>query len=202
MDLNQEELLDYYELGAELDKVKAAAGAAEAHGILIGQLCGGIKDQGEIWLKQYLLALGVNHEPWKATRDYFLQFRQSYLNILNSTDFDFTPLLPDDDEPLEDRLNGLSEWCSGFLAGFGIAGVGDEAAFSDDTRTALRDIKEISRVDPGVDSDVDEGDETAFFEVVEYIRVAAMMLFSEFALKKEQLPAGAPDGEGNESTLH
>ena len=50
---------------------------------------------------------------------------------------------------------------------------------------ALRDLQQISQVDTDVDEE--EMGEAAYFEVLEYVRMAALMLFTEFALSRDQL---------------
>ena len=59
MDEDPQDILDYYELGAELKRIEAVATSAEAHGILVGQLAGGLKLDGLMWLKQFLMGIGV-----------------------------------------------------------------------------------------------------------------------------------------------
>ena len=48
-DLAKEQVLDYYELQAELKKMDAASSTEESHGILVGQLCGGNRLEGLSW---------------------------------------------------------------------------------------------------------------------------------------------------------
>ena len=41
---------------------------------------------------------------------------------LRGDEMEFELLLPDDDAPLEQRATALSQWCQGFLYGFGTGG--------------------------------------------------------------------------------
>ncbi|MAR89724.1 MAG: UPF0149 family protein [Pseudomonadota bacterium] len=187
MSLAAEDILDFYELEAELRKIDALAGPSEAHGILCGQLSGGLK--GETWLKQYLPNLGVKGEPWDNTREWFGELHRHTLQEMLDDQFNFMPLLPDDEDPLDARLGSLAEWCAGFLAGFGAMGSRKPEEFSEDTLSALQDIQQISQVDTDIDEE-EEG-EAAYFEVVEYVRMAALMIFTEFALEcGESVPPG------------
>jgi uncharacterized protein len=93
---------------------------------------------------------------------------------LDAADLHFMPLLPDDDEALGDRLQALSDWCRGFLAGFDA--VTDASEQSDEVREALDDIGQLAEIDPGSG---DDAHELEFVEVVEYLRVAVVLLRGE-----------------------
>ena len=190
----REQIVDYYELEAELAKIKADASAEEAHGILCGELCGGNVLEGIMWLKHFLPDIGVKREPWDDTREWFYALRAFVLEDLQNPEFDFTPLLPDDDEPLSTRLQALGAWCSGFLAGFGGEGERDEKTFSKDIRSVFKDLVAISQIDTDLDGEPEQEDERNFFEVLEYVRMAVLMVFTEFALvhQSAQESANAP----------
>ncbi|HAG94653.1 MAG: hypothetical protein CMK83_09150 [Pseudomonadales bacterium] len=190
MNLQSEDVLDFYELEAELRKIEALASPSEAHGILCGQLSGGLTGDQVAWLKEYLPNLGVKGEPWDNTREWFCQLHKFTLEELVDNQFNFMPLLPDDQDPLDTRLGSLAEWCSGFLAGFGSAGARRPEEFTEDALTALRDIQQISQVDTEIDEE--EDGEAAYFEVLEYVRMAALMIFTEFAMDRANVvPPGA-----------
>ncbi|MEZ5507334.1 MAG: UPF0149 family protein [Gammaproteobacteria bacterium] len=185
MSLQPEDVLDYYELEAELGKIQALASPSEAHGILCGQLSGGMKIDGLSWLKLFLPNLGVKREPAEDAREWFFELRSMTLSELADDQFNFMPILPDDEDPLETRLAALAEWCSGFLAGFGTTGERKKDDFSEDCLMALRDLQQISQVDTDVEEE--EMGEHAYFEVLEYVRMAALMLFTEFGLERDRL---------------
>ncbi|MDX1694813.1 MAG: UPF0149 family protein [Ketobacteraceae bacterium] len=189
------EVLDYYELGAELKRMDAVASAAEAHGILVGQLCGGLKLDGLMWLKQFLQAVGVKREPAEDQRQWFYALQDFTAKELADSTLGFQPLLPDDDDPLDERLEAVGDWCSGFMAGFGSAGHSQDEPLPDDIHAAIRDFSEISKIDIEVNGDSDFEEETAYMELTEYMKTVAMLIYTEFGLARQPLhtmPSDSP----------
>ena len=91
---------------------------------------------------------------------------------------EFEPLLPDDEQPLNGRANALALWCTGFLYGLGTGPISDLRRLSGDVGEIVRDFTEISRA-TGDDAEGDESNEQAYAELVEFIRVAAQVVFEE-----------------------
>jgi yecA family protein len=95
---------------------------------------------------------------------------------LDDEDFEFYPLLPDDEADLHARTSAMAGWCNGFLAGFAlVSAAGDRSggALSHDSGEILKDIAAISKAE--VDDDADEEDsEESYAELVEYLRFAVL----------------------------
>jgi uncharacterized protein YgfB (UPF0149 family) len=120
------------------------------------------------------------------------------LNALRGEDMEFEVLLPDDDIPLETRAGGLSQWCQGFLYGFG-TGQADQQAHEQTGQPAgkravkhdelpgsvneiLNDLTHIGRASVELDGDGEggsESEEEAYAEVVEYVRVGVQLIHDE-----------------------
>jgi hypothetical protein len=81
---------------------------------------------------------------------------------------------------MEQRTQALSQWCHGFLTGFGGAGIAPDAEFSSDQADSLRDIAAIVQVtvDDEVDRDEDE-QESDYMDLVEHARIIAMNFYED-----------------------
>jgi hypothetical protein len=90
-------------------------------------------------------------------------------------DFGFELWLPADDEMIEDRTMSLAQWCAGFMAALGSGGKGSLQPLSEDAQEAVRDLGQIARADV-TDASESEEDEAALAEIVEYLRVAVLLI--------------------------
>ena len=146
--------------------------------------------QGATEASQWMLhVLGEHEETSKllqATGKKLLQIHQMSVEQMNGNDIEFEMMLPDDDEPLESRVEALGIWCQGFVYGLAAGGISDETKLPGDTQEILMDFVEISRAGYNIgDDDVievsetTEEDELAFVEVVEYVRTGVLLINEE-----------------------
>jgi uncharacterized protein YgfB (UPF0149 family) len=100
---------------------------------------------------------------------------------LDDPEMGFDLLLPEDDVTTGERGQGLYKWCQGFLSGFGITGRYQDSELSDEVREVLTDLAKISALDVEVpNSDENDGD---LIEIIEYVRMSAIMIYLESAKK-------------------
>ncbi|MCC7219634.1 MAG: UPF0149 family protein [Candidatus Contendobacter sp.] len=153
---------------------------AELHGLLCGLLCG----EGELALDRWLqlaceaLADGVELAP--PVQNLLAKLLDYGVAQLSDPDGSITPLLPDDDAPLPQRVDALGDWCQGLLYGLGISHVEQHDLLSEEGREFLRDVADIAHV--GLDQATSETDETAYVEVVEYLRVGLLIIHHDLRL--------------------
>jgi len=167
---------DYRRVQELLAQEHALAGAAEAHGTLAGCLCGAAGYRFEDWLREILPEGRASPEASATLRELF----DLTAATLVAPDMEFTPLLPEDGEPLDLRTAALAEWCQGFLYGLGSGSIPDAAELPGEVGEIVRDLTEISRA--GVDAgDDEESNESAYAELVEFVRVGAQLLFEELS---------------------
>lgn len=186
-----EPLVSFEYLNHLLVPVGALNSPAELHGLLCGKLSGGMRLPTDKWLIQALEFLdvitteehGVEGDPEGKVQTEISRLYPVTLAQLEDQAYSFRLLLPDDDADLQDRTSALAQWCHGFLSGFGSAGVKPQAQFSEDSADALRDMAAIVSIGDGADEDEQES-EANFFEIVEYVRLAVLTLYTEFGVEK------------------
>ncbi|MFB9067324.1 UPF0149 family protein [Pseudofulvimonas gallinarii] len=148
--------------------------AAELHGSLCGFLCAGGQPTPGQWLDQLRIdPAGLDG----GSRDDLEKLRRSTIHQLDDPELGFALMLPDDDSGMAQRVNALSQWCGGFLGGYGLGAPAVAGRLSDDGKDALRDLGRIAQF--GYEAGEEEEDENAFAEILEYVRVAVVLLRQE-----------------------
>jgi len=93
--------------------------ASELHGLMVGYLCA-VKDKSEPQQRSALYAQwtgGATPESLQTMLE--AAFAHTLDNLGAYSDFEFALLIPDDDNPIDQRVKCVSLWCSGFLSGSG-----------------------------------------------------------------------------------
>jgi hypothetical protein len=153
-----------------------AAELAECHGLLCGLVCRESSLSAGEYL-QHLSAMRLVIDPGKALNEALVEAWESTRAQFDDEDMGFALWLPDDEEPLEDRTVALAHWCAGFLAGLGSSG--QLEALSDEAQEAIGDLQEIARAQLTAPESAElrhEEEENAYAEIVEYVRVVALMM--------------------------
>jgi uncharacterized protein YgfB (UPF0149 family) len=157
-----------------------AAELAECHGLSCGLLCRNSGLTADEYLGQ-LEAMKLLVKPGAEVAAELSEALGITTRQLRDEEMGFELWLPDDEESLEERTIALAQWCSGFLAGLGSGG--QLEALSEEAREAIGDLQQISRAElsPPVEGETDdEEDESAYAEIVEYVRIVALTMREEF----------------------
>jgi uncharacterized protein YgfB (UPF0149 family) len=158
----------------------------ELHGALCGRVSGGQKlSEGEL-LSVVGELLEVDLERVEDLGDMLPELYQYTLGQICSSGFEFLPLLPDDEFPLNQRLTSLGEWCQGFLFGLGNSGLSTKTELTGDIADALSDLASISQVASIEEEEGEEEDEVSYTELVEYVRVAVLLIYAELNQVEDQ----------------
>jgi len=150
--------------------------AAEIQGMLSGMIASGMQTDGNEWL---LLMSDLANEGQDFSSETKMKLQEMYQDVcaaLRDSDLGYQPMLPSEHEPLYERLQAMTGWVQSFLVGFGVNQV-NLANVSADLREAIEDMVEIAKLDFEVE-DEEEG-ERAYFEILEYLRVSAILSFNE-----------------------
>ena len=173
----------YHQLDAALRRSGATWDAAQAHGLITA----GLAARGTDASAELIARILEQVAPDTAERDECeLLLRaevEATARALAERLSGFSPLLPGDDEPATRRTEALAHWCEGFLHGL----VASERSTELEKRLAaepiadiIRDMLEITRaVADGADAREEE--EQAYVEIVEYLRIAAQLVYEELA---------------------
>ena len=180
---------DIAQLEGLLFDMDAALGATESHGALCGMLCAQGSTEASQWMLHVLGEHAETSKQLQAAGKLLLQVHQLAVEQMNDNDIEFELMLPDDDEPLESRVEALGTWCQGFVYGLSLGGITEDSELPEDSKELIKDILEISRAGYIADDeaeaelnasmDADEEDEVAFMEVCEYVRIGIMFIYEE-----------------------
>lgn len=172
-------MIDFDGLDAIMHKAGIEMMPAEAHGILCGLCCQPEQPLIDNWLSEVLHGADLNNVLVQEASTALTELYDATLEQINSGEFTLDLLLPDDETELDQRILALSEWCQGFYMGISMLGLlEDTQQLPDDSREFVDDVIEISRADQYRHSE-SETDEASFAEVVEYLRVGAMLMITE-----------------------
>lgn len=154
-----------------------AAGLAECHGVACGLLLRRPTSEPHAFLS-LLDMLEIVQQPRPALQDALAELLEAAGLQLADEEMGLELWLPDDEQSLESRTEALAQWCNGFMASLGADPERQLETLSKEAGEALSDLQEIARAEVGVGGSGDdrEEEEQAFAEIVEYIRVAVLML--------------------------
>lgn len=160
---------------------------SEMHGLLSGQLAAGRRMNYGEWFKEAKDFIDTDSDFSKDEEERLQFVYMSTLTALADDELGFYPLLPDDEDDIEARLNSLGFWCQGFLAGFALVEK-QIAELSEVVNEALNDLAAIAQVGLNESGEWDESSDVDFFQVVEYVRLATMNIFLEYVIEETEKP--------------
>ena len=172
---NASDLPAYDEAARLLHEAGAPTGAAEAHGIVTGLLCA--PPGARVGWQELVLGRDAG-EPPPALAQLLATLQRVTQTHLNGMECDFAPLLPGDEHSLAEQIEGLSDWCRGYLLGLYAGGVKEGQTLPGDAGEVIRDITRLSEADLDT-SQADEEEARALVEIVEYLRVGVQLVFEE-----------------------
>jgi len=178
MNMNNK-MIDFDGLDAVLHKANLDMMPAEAHGILCGLLCYPELPDVNFWLNEVMPNADMNNVLVQEARDELTEVYDMTVEQVTQQEPALDLVMPDDETGMDQRLMALSEWCHGFSAGVAVLGLTEDLDnLPTDSREFFEDIIEITRADPHSHSE-SNNDEAAYMELVEYIRVGAMLMITE-----------------------
>lgn len=189
----QNEMPGYSDVNQLLNQQGVGLTPAEMHGLISGMLCGNNKDSSWLAMVHDLTneGLAFGHELAEALRKVYAYTSDS----LEDDGFMFQLWLPDDDSAsVFDRADALAGWVNHFLLGLGVTQPKLDKV-KGETGEAIDDLRNIAQL--GYDEDEDQEElEMSLEEIVEYVRVAALLIHDYFTRPQPTAP------EVRKPTLH
>jgi len=183
----------YLSLTQALNQQAVALTAAEMHGLISGLLCGGNHDDSWKTLVYDFTNEGMAFS--QTLSQPLQQLHEITRESLEDDGFMFQLMMPEgEDVSVFDRADALSGWVNHFLLGLGLMQP-KLAKVKDEVGEAIEDLRNIAQL--GYEEDEDQEElEQSLEEVLEYVRVAALLCHAEFAGVKPTAP------EMQKPTLH
>ncbi|GAW94731.1 MULTISPECIES: UPF0149 family protein [Colwellia] len=176
-------LMDFPSIQAILTSEDVRSHASEIHGVLTGLVCAGFEFENQGYMAMLNDLFNDGDSFPKAVKIALKQmYSELWTSILDDT-YSFNLLLPDDDDSMAERGHALSMWVQGFNLGFGLEQK-DTPVVSAEVKEVLTDFSEIANLSDEMDEDEDT--EQAYFEISEYVRISALLCFSELATPPNQ----------------
>jgi len=162
---------------------------SELHGMLVGQVAAGQRFDTTALSAFCAQQIDLDKLSQPSTGPNLNLLYKQVLTQMESGNFELELLLPDDEHSLVQRAEQLGLWVSGFIAGFGL-GAGESASrLSSEAQESIGDLVQIAQIETDSETDEDEG---LLMEVEEYVRMAAMLLFTECNTAAENSEAAKP----------
>lgn len=171
------------QLNDALRRTGSSWDAAQTHGLVSGKLAVLGAAAGPAWLEQVLEGADASEALRKECEGMLRGLYQSTYRQLAERLSEFVPLLPDDHDSKNARTEAVAHWCEGYLHGLVSARHADtlkQQLAAEPVAGIIKDMLAITQA--GVDdSDDNDADDQAYVEIVEYLRVAAQLVYEELA---------------------
>lgn len=166
---------------------------AEMQGLISGMLCGGNNESSWQSMLHELTNDGLAFS--KNLADILREMHAATVDALEDEGFLFQLYLPDGDEvTVFERADALSGWVNHFLLGLGVTQPKLDKV-PGETGEAIDDLRNIAQL--GYDEEDDQEElEMSLEEIIEYVRVAALLCYDTFTRSQPTAP------EVSKPTLH
>lgn len=170
--MKQTRLPSYSELSLVLKKTALKLPPSQVHGLICGILCGNAS-KDTAWE-----SLITGNDPEAGTHEILQNLYEGSMKELQDFLFEFQLLLPTDKSDLPKRAESLTLWCQGFLTGLKLVDIPIVGRKPGEITEFINDLIEIAKMnyEQVISS---EEDETAYIELVEYVRMGVIMIYQE-----------------------
>ena len=156
---------------------------SEVHGLMTGLMTACNAPDEAVWAQVFEeLSFGALPEPAltllaEEAEDIVFQLKDK------DDAYSYTPLVPDDEHDLYERVMALKQWANGFMTGFGITDCGISA----DENEMLSDLAKIGGIRLEED-EIFEGGEESYLHVYEFARMVPVSFATRQRKPVKELP--------------
>jgi yecA family protein len=193
--------IDHDEIDSALKRCGSSWNAAQVHGLLCSRLAVAGTEGARRWFEQVLDETDPNNALRTECEQMLDSLCAATWRQLVERQSEFALLLPGDEDTADLRAESMAQWCEGYLHGLVAEKHSDalkEKLAAEPLADIIKDMLQITRAATDDDDD-EEGVENAYAELVEYLRVAAQLVYEELAEFRSPVEDIAPD-DGD--TLH
>jgi yecA family protein len=190
----QQSKIDFSSAQAVMVTENIQSHASEIHGVLTGLVCAGFtfEDQNYMAMLNDLFTDG-NVFPSTVKAIIKQMYSELWADILDD-DYAFQLMVPDDEDSIVERGHALGKWVQGFNLGFGLQQKNNPIT-SNEVKEVLTDFSEIANLSDEMEEDEDT--EQAYFEISEYVRISALLCFTELGSSPTTV-----DNKNTDNTIH
>lgn len=183
-----EDMPDWDEIADQLFNAGQTLNPSELHGVLVGLMGAGFDPDDEHHLEQTLASVekAVGMQLQGELVDIVSRLNLATLSAIVDTDYAFHVFLPDDDDPIEQRLRSFSNWVTGFISGYTEGMTVRQAAglaIQPEVADVLKDFASIAQVE--TDQVETEEAERQLEELIDYVRLATISIVQDAINQRE-----------------
>ncbi len=167
----------YDELQEYLSRVDGIHPASEVHGILCGLLAKDVAVSESLFVRLILGEVSVADVLAVEARSQLVALHAFTRAQLQDASLGLELLVPDDDDPLDERITAACDWARGWVYGLAEQGVERPKQLPKDSAEFLSDC--ILLASGEYEASEGEEGETIYMELLEYLRIGALMVQEE-----------------------
>lgn len=171
----------YTDISRALQKTALKLHPSQVHGLICGILCGNPNSESG-WEQ-----LVTGQKETQKTHEVLQALYATSAHQLQEFLLEFQLVLPADKQALPLRAEALTLWCQGFLTGLKLMSVKIEGREKSEVTEAIDDIIEIAKMNYE-EVIASEEDEQAYIELVEYVRMAVILIYQDLRERENAIP--------------
>jgi len=166
----------YTQIEATLALANVELTVSEVHGTIVGAIANHLKTGiTPDLLKLIEPSSDKNDGRYSQLNELLYDMYRENSEMLFESKEGYGLLLPDDDESINVRVDGLATWCKGYLLGLLYNDRFSVDQLPESGAEIVRDMMEIAEAGAGIDEEQEE--DWALGELEEYIKVGSQLIF-------------------------